>query len=62
MLRDLVGKVLRDVGYNVIFAEEGQEGLDKIVSEKPDLVLLDILMPRLNGFEVLEKIKEILGQ
>ena len=54
----ILGPVLQGQGYDVQVAEDGEEGLKKIVSLKPDLVLLDILMPRMDGCELLEKIKE----
>lgn len=44
-------------GLEVITATDGQEGLDKIRSESPDLVLLDLILPVKNGFEVLEELK-----
>ncbi len=48
---------LTRAGYEVVSAVNGQEAIDKIKSEKPDLVLLDLIMPKKNGFEVLEEIK-----
>jgi len=51
---DLLQKKLTQEGYNVSVARNGEEGL-KIVKElKPDLVLLDIIMPKIGGFEVME--------
>lgn len=50
-------KIFTFEGFEVIMAADGQEGLDKIRSEKPTLVLLDVMMPKLNGMEVLEKLK-----
>lgn len=45
-------------GIEVITAISGQEGLRKIYSEEPDLVLLDIMLPEKSGFEILEEIKK----
>src|SRR5579862_3675295 len=41
-------------GYDILVANDGHQGKQMIASEKPDLVILDILMPRLGGFPVLE--------
>jgi two-component system alkaline phosphatase synthesis response regulator PhoP len=49
---------LEQAGFEVILALDGIEALKKIVPEKPDLVLLDVLLPVKNGFEVLEEIKK----
>lgn len=56
---EYLGKILSREGYSVINATSGQEALDKIQTEKPDLVLLDFLMPKMDGIETLEKIKQI---
>ncbi len=45
-------------GFEVMIAKDGEEGLDAILNQKPDLVLLDILLPKMNGFDLLEKLKE----
>ncbi|MDX1607818.1 MAG: response regulator [Candidatus Spechtbacterales bacterium] len=45
-------------GYNVETAFNGEEGLTKIRKQKPDLILLDVMMPRMNGIEVLKNLKE----
>jgi len=44
-------------GYDICEAFDGQEGWDKVRSEKPDLVILDVMMPTLSGLELLECIK-----
>ena len=45
-------------GYNVVTAMDGEEGFNLIKSEKPSLVLLDIILPKMNGFEVLEHLQK----
>jgi len=45
-------------GYTVVIATDGQSGLELIKQEKPDLVLLDVMLPKLNGFEVLGQVKQ----
>jgi len=47
----------KNSGHEFIFATDGQEGLAKIRQEKPDLVLLDIVLPKKTGFEVLQEAK-----
>ncbi len=48
---------LQSVGYQTFTAYDGAEGLRKVVEEKPDLVILDIMMPEIDGFEVLRLLK-----
>lgn len=57
-LRHLLEKKLKDEGYRVTTAEDGKQGLDQIASERPDLVLLDIMMPTLDGFGVLDDLQK----
>jgi DNA-binding response OmpR family regulator len=44
-------------GFNIIIASDGEEAIQKIKSEKPSLLILDLLLPKKSGFEVLEEIK-----
>ena len=44
-------------GYQVITAFDGKEGLEKVRSEKPDLLVLDVMMPYMDGFEVLKSLR-----
>jgi len=50
--------LLRREGYDVLVARDGQEALDTIARRPPDLVLLDVMLPRLNGFQVCQKMRE----
>jgi len=44
-------------GYRVFYAEDGEDGIKMAAKEKPDLILLDIMMPKKDGFEVLQHLK-----
>ncbi len=55
---DYIEQELEDTGYETNSAFDGQDALDKILSGPPDLVLLDIMMPVMDGFEVLRRLKE----
>ena len=54
---DYLEQELEDLNYETITAVNGQDALEKIASESPDLVLLDIMMPIMDGYAVLEKVK-----
>lgn len=56
-LRELCEKKLKQEGFEVVVAIDGKEGLEKIKTEKPDLVLLDIILPGISGFDILETIQ-----
>ncbi len=55
---ELVRVSLEGEDYQIIDASDGKEALEKIRKEKPDLVLLDVVMPKMDGFEVLSKLKK----
>jgi two-component system, OmpR family, alkaline phosphatase synthesis response regulator PhoP len=57
-LRLSIQIALRSGGYRVTTAKDGRSGLDAIAQERPDLVLLDVMMPGMNGFEVLSLLRE----
>jgi len=55
--QDLVTRFLRREGYVVILAEDGVAGIEKAKSEIPDLILMDLSLPRLDGWEATRQIK-----
>lgn len=57
LLKALV-KRLSDAGYNVTTAADGQAGLEKALAEKPDLLLIDIVLPKMDGITMLGKIRQ----
>ena len=57
MLIDMYKERLELAGYKVEISRDGEEGLAKIHQVKPDIVLLDIMMPKVNGYEALAAIK-----
>lgn len=56
-LQKTVGESLRKEGYEVISAFDGELGLKLAKEDKPDLILLDLILPRKNGFDVLKELK-----
>jgi len=58
-IRFLYEQELIDEGYTIVLARDGRECLEKVAVEKPDVVLLDIRMPRMDGLEAIGKIIEL---
>jgi CheY-like chemotaxis protein len=56
--RELLADILKMQGYQVVEAEDGQAALEKIAEEGPDLVLLDIQMPKLDGLGVVRQLRQ----
>ncbi|MCS7200765.1 MAG: response regulator [Patescibacteria group bacterium] len=56
-LRTVLEKKLLNEGFEVIIAEDGEEALQKLVRERPGIILLDIVLPKRSGFAVLEEIQ-----
>ena len=58
MNRDMLSRRLERKGFEVLLAEDGAAGLERILSDAPDLVLLDLSLPVLDGFGVLEAVRK----
>jgi DNA-binding response OmpR family regulator len=56
-VRRLIEIKLKKAGFEVVTAADGEEGVDKAKSEQPDLILMDVMMPKMDGFTAVEKIK-----
>jgi DNA-binding response OmpR family regulator len=57
-LQKTVGEILRQEGFEILEALDGETGVEIATKEKPDLVLLDLILPKKDGFEVLKALKE----
>jgi|SRR6056297_3778580 len=57
-VRESISDLLMISGYNIDTAVNGREGFEKISKQKPALVICDVMMPVMDGFQLLEKIKE----
>jgi CheY-like chemotaxis protein len=57
-MREALQMILESGGYTVVTAEDGEKCLAKLKEEQPDLLILDLLMPRMDGFEVCKALKD----
>ncbi len=56
---EVVCQILRDAGHDVLTTKSGDEALERAVAEKPDIIILDIVLPGLLGHEVCESLREL---
>ena len=61
ILRETLGEILEISGYTVVMAKDGQEGVEVFTNTHPDLVICDINMPKMDGFEVLKMLETIVS-
>lgn len=59
IIRTLIKKTFSNLGFEVLTASDGFEGIHATMTQKPALILLDIMMPIVDGLEVLKRIKEV---
>jgi CheY-like chemotaxis protein len=57
-MRETLQMILESADYTVVTAEDGEQCLSKLKEERPDLLILDLLMPRMDGFEVCKALKD----
>ena len=57
-----LARILTREGYQVTVAYDGEEALNRVKDSDPDVILLDLMLPRMNGFEVLQQIREKYNQ
>ena len=55
---EMICRILQEAGMEVVRASDGEEAIARIQEKPPDLVILDVVMPRMNGFEVVRELRE----
>jgi CheY-like chemotaxis protein len=60
-LREGLASLLRQLGHDVVAAGDGEEGIEKAITERPEVALVDIGLPRLDGYGVARRIREVFG-
>ncbi len=58
VMNKLLREEFKERGFEVEYATDGKQGLELIKNKKADVILLDIILPKMDGFEILEKLKE----
>jgi CheY-like chemotaxis protein len=56
-MRNLLGIIVERLGYLPVLANEGEEGVEKAIAEKPNLILLDMMMPKMDGRKVARRLR-----
>ena len=59
LVRELVRTLLERAGHEVVEAADGSDGLRRLYAERPDLVVLDVTMPELDGWQTLERLRDL---
>lgn len=57
-LRELYEERMKQEGYAIVSASDGEEAIEKAVKDKPDIILLDVMMPKINGIDVMKMLRE----
>jgi DNA-binding response OmpR family regulator len=60
-IRELIGFTLRFAGFEVVLVKDGVEAVERAAAEQPDLILLDVRMPKMSGYEACRMLKENLS-
>jgi DNA-binding response OmpR family regulator len=57
-IRELIGFALRFANFDVVLAENGKQAIEKVSLERPDLILMDVRMPKMSGYEACRRLKK----